>query len=71
MKETAAKGVAGGMCPILGAVPSVANKLHMADVEAWLRITSLLVGIAVGLVTIFMMLRPWLKERANRRPWDE
>jgi len=44
---------------ILGGGTWLASYLtaHLPDIEAWLRITSLLVGIAVGLITFISIRR--------------
>jgi 4-amino-4-deoxy-L-arabinose transferase-like glycosyltransferase len=66
MKEKMFRGSVGVISPLLGA------SVSLSAVEAWLRVTSLAVGIAVGVVTILMLLRPWWKERQERlrRPWE-
>lgn len=66
IREKLGTGVVGVVSPLLGA------KVSLSTVEAWLRVTSLVVGIGVGLVTILMLLRPWWQERQAKRlrPWD-
>jgi hypothetical protein len=40
------KGISGGSITLLSFITS-----HLPDIESWLRITSLLVGIAIGIAT--------------------
>jgi hypothetical protein len=51
----AVKGIAGGMINMFGFIASFQQEL-----EAWLRITSLVVGIAVGVLTFISI---WRKMR--------
>lgn len=46
------KGAVGTLTPVLGVVVSV-----MSEVEAWLRIGSLIVGIAVGVASFISIVR--------------
>lgn len=50
------KGLFGVVAPVSGLTVSV-----LAQVEAWLRIGSLLVGISVGIVTLLSIIRGWRK----------
>lgn len=51
MRVDAIKGVVGVSSVTLGSI------ISHADIEYWLRVTSLVVGIAVGLVTIWSITR--------------
>ncbi|MGN6553260.1 MAG: hypothetical protein ACTHLW_06015 [Verrucomicrobiota bacterium] len=51
-KETMLKGIVGIIFPAGGITVST-----MSQVEGWLRIASLLVGIAVGVVTFWKLIR--------------
>lgn len=67
MKETAIKGTVGTVAAIGAAV------VKIESLEAILRVGSLVVGIIVGLITIYSLLsRMWREEqeRKNQRPWD-
>ena len=50
-KETISRGVIGFISPLLGAGVSLSN------VEMWLRVGSLVIGIAVGIMTIISLLK--------------
>ena len=60
---TAAKGAVGVSATTGGFYVSI-----MPKIEAWLRITSLLVGIAVGLVTIVSLIRNQKQKMAGPSP---
>lgn len=47
------EGLLGVAAPVLGVITSVQEQL-----EYWLRISSLAVGMLVGLVTLYRILRP-------------
>lgn len=53
MRETLAKGIVGIAAPISGAAVSISD-----HVETWLRISSLVVGIAVGIVSLYYLINP-------------
>lgn len=46
------RGLVGGSSTMLGFIIS-----HLAQLEAWLRVTSLVVGIAVGIATFVQIIR--------------
>lgn len=50
------KGILGSGASVLGVIAS------LADIEAHLRIASLLIGITVGLLTAASLLRNWNKK---------
>lgn len=52
MGTTVAKGITGVVTPLCGLVVSA-----LPSVEAWLRITSLAIGIAVGVATLISILK--------------
>ena len=52
MKETVVRGIIGVVAPVGGAVISA-----LQSIEAWLRVGSLLVGITVGIVTIWSLIK--------------
>ena len=52
MKETLVKGIIGVAAPVGGAVISA-----LQSIEAWLRVGSLCVGITVGIVTIWSLIK--------------
>jgi len=51
------RGLCGVSAPVLGVVTSLQE-----DLLWWLRVGSLLVGIAVGLLTIASILKGWRKQ---------
>lgn len=56
MKDTAQKGFVGVIFPIVGTITSLLPQL-----EIWLRVASLIVGIAVGLASFVSIIRRWNK----------
>lgn len=52
MKDTVIRGFVGTSAPLAAWTVS-----KLAEIEAWLRVVSLLCGIAVALVTIWGLLR--------------
>ena len=51
-----------GMAGVLATATSVGISL-LPEIEAWLRIASLLVGIAVGIGSLIVLARNWDKKR--------
>jgi len=51
-----------GMAGVLATATSVGISL-LPEVEAWLRIVSLLVGIAVGIGSLIVIVRNWNKNK--------
>jgi hypothetical protein len=56
MRDTIAKGFLGVAAPAAGAITSL-----LPAVEVWLRILSLVVGIAVGVASFWSIVRRWNK----------
>lgn len=63
MRNTAAIGT------ISGAAQALAMAVSLSGVEAWMRVASLAVGIAVGILTGMVMWKRWKQKQI--REWDD
>lgn len=52
MRETLAKGLVGTITPVIGVITSFQEQL-----EFWLRFAGLVVGLAVGVCTLYSLVR--------------
>lgn len=58
MRETLAKGLVGTITPVIGVITSFQEQL-----EFWLRFAGLVVGLAVGVCTLYSLVRGMVRGR--------